>query len=63
MRLGALIPAALLAGLKEMFPLSRPLATDNERSIWIKSGNQEVIEFLQAQHDETMVQAMTPTKD
>jgi len=60
-RIGHLVTDDLLAGLKQAFPLNRPRASDNERTIWIKSGNQEVIEFLEFQRGETFQQAMETT--
>jgi len=61
--IGHMVSADLLAALKEFFPLQRPQATDNERTIWIKSGNQEVIEFLQRQFDDSINQALENSKD
>jgi hypothetical protein len=57
-RIGHLISAELLTALKAAFPLDRPRERDSERSIWIKSGNQEVIEFLAYHHGETFQQSM-----
>lgn len=57
-RIGHLIKPELLAALKEIFPLQRPDPFDLDRKIWIKSGNQEVIEFLEAQYAETLSQAL-----
>ena len=57
-RIGHLISAELLAALKQAFPLDRPRERDSERSIWIKSGNQEVIEFLAFHHGESISQAL-----
>ena len=57
-RIGHLISADLISALKAAFPLSRPKLLDHERSVWIKSGNQEVIEFLEHQRGETLQQAM-----
>lgn len=56
--IGHLIKPELLKALREVFPLARPLPSDSERSVWIKSGNQEVIEFLQAQYDAVIEQAL-----
>lgn len=59
-KIGHLISAELLTALKQAFPLDRPRERDSERSIWIKSGNQEVIEFLTYQHGEAFHTANTP---
>jgi hypothetical protein len=57
-QIGHLVSAELIAALEKVFPLRRPLPTDDERGIWIKSGNREVIEFLQAQHDAAIEQSL-----
>ena len=50
----------LLDGLKKVFPLSRPSLTDTERRIFLRSGHQEVIEFLENQFNERFAQALEP---
>jgi len=57
-RIGHLIKPELLAALAQVFPLRRPLPEESERHIWIHSGNQEVLEFLQRQYDETLTQQL-----
>jgi hypothetical protein len=57
-RIGHLVSADLLKALRETFPMQRPLRDDNERDIWIRSGNQEVIEFLTQQHEQALAQAI-----
>lgn len=58
LKIGHMISADLIKALREVFPLQRPLPSDPERVIWIKSGQQEVIEFLTSQHEETIKQQM-----
>jgi len=58
-KIGHLINEDMLKVLKEVFPFNRPRPTDTDRSIWIKSGNQEVIEFLQQQFDDRFAQAQS----
>jgi hypothetical protein len=57
--IGHLVTDELLNGLRRAYPLLRPLATDTERSIFLKSGNQEVIEFLERQRDEAVHRSLT----
>lgn len=57
-QLGQFVTQELLDGLKKVFPLSRPSINETERSIFMKSGQQEVIEFLENQFNERFQQAM-----
>jgi hypothetical protein len=57
-RIGHLVTPELLKALREVFPLSRPLPSETERHIFLKSGQQEVIEFLEAQQAESLQQAL-----
>ena len=58
--IGHLVSAELLDALKRAFPSSRPRESDSDRRIWIRSGNQEVIEFLEFQRAEVIQQSMEP---
>jgi hypothetical protein len=58
-QIGHLVTPELITALRKVFPLSRPQATDTERSIFLKSGNQEVIEFLERQRDDALEQSLT----
>jgi hypothetical protein len=58
-RIGHLVTPELIIALRKVFPLSRPQATDTERTIFLKSGNQEVIEFLERQRDDAIEQSLT----
>lgn len=57
-RIGHLISQQLIDALRYTFPLSRPNPNEPDRKIWTKSGNQEVIEFLEQQLADAVTQAM-----
>lgn len=57
-RIGHLIKQELIDALREVFPLSRPNPDESDRKIWTKSGNQEVIEFLERQYADAISQAL-----
>lgn len=56
--LGHLVTPDLLKALREVFPFNRPLPSDTERVIFLRSGHQEVIEFLAQQYEERFTQAL-----
>jgi hypothetical protein len=56
--LGQLISQELLDGLKRTFPMYRPQVSDSERVIFMRSGQQEVIEFMERQFNERFEQTM-----
>jgi hypothetical protein len=56
--LGQLISQELLDGVKAIFPAQRVQVTDTERTIFLRSGQQEVIEFMERQFNERFAQTM-----
>lgn len=59
-KIGHLVSQALIDGLRAVYPLRRARRDDSERDIFLKSGQQDVIEFLEDQLKQALAQAMEP---
>lgn len=57
-KIGHLVSQALIDALRETYPLRRARQSDTERNIFLMSGQQDVIEFLEYQFQEALAQAM-----
>lgn len=56
--LGHLISPDLIKGLKQVFPATRPSPDATDRSIWMRFGAQEVIEFLELEQERALEDSM-----
>lgn len=61
LRIAHLIKPELIAALHKQFPYHRPRASDTERQIFLASGREEVIEFLEQQLAQAAQQALENT--
>jgi hypothetical protein len=61
-RIGHLISPELLEALRTAFPLKPPRLDETERQIFMKVGQQSVVDFLQYHLDNRVAQALGNSK-
>lgn len=60
---GSLLSLPLLKLLRDIYPLKRPSMDMPDRGIWMLSGQQSVLEFLEEAYDAAHTTRLTPEAD